>query len=191
VSLFVMRHGRTGASIGGVYSSRPEIPLTEEGREQAARAAGRLRGAGLDAIRSSPFDRARETAQAVARATGLPVVLDERLREIDYGPLEGFNRAAAEERFGAVYTDWRASPFGCEPPGMEPLEEALSRARSAVDEAMDASSRPLLVAHQGILRLVLIALGRIRRDQYFETRIPEAEPIELDLGPDRRSMPGA
>ena len=65
---------------------------------------------------------------------------------------------------------------------MEPLEQALSRAGSAVEEAIDAFSRPLLVAHQGILRLVLVALGRIRRDQYFETRIPEAEPIEVELG---------
>jgi broad specificity phosphatase PhoE len=177
-----MRHGQTAASMRGVYSSRPDVQLTETGRDQAHRAADRLRDADLDAIRASPFDRARETADAVGGATGVPVMLDERLREIAYGPFEGFNRAEAEERLGAIYTDWRRRPFGAEPPGMEPLEEALARARSAVEEAIDGSSRPLLVAHQGILRLVLIALGRIRRDQYFETQIPEAEPIEVDLG---------
>lgn len=177
-----MRHGQTAASLRGVYSSMPGVPLTETGREQAHRAAERLRAARLDAIRASPFDRAQETSEAVSRATGVPVVLDERLREIGYGPLEGFNRAEAEERFGAAYTDWRARPFGAELDGMEPLEDALSRARSAVEEAIDASSRPLLVAHQGILRLVLIAIGRIRRDEYFEIRIPEAEPIEVEVG---------
>jgi ribonuclease H / adenosylcobalamin/alpha-ribazole phosphatase len=180
--LFVMRHGQTAASVRGIYSSRPEIPLTPTGRTQAIRVAERLRGVGLDAIRSSPFDRARETAEAVGRATGIPVLLDERLREIDYGPLEGFNRAAAEDRFGAAYTNWRKRPFGAEPSGMEPLEEALARATSAAEEAITASSRPLLVGHQGILRLVLIALGEIRPDQYFETRIPEAEPIEVSTG---------
>jgi ribonuclease H / adenosylcobalamin/alpha-ribazole phosphatase len=177
-----MRHGQTAASMRGVYSSRPDVPLTETGREQAHRAAERLRDAGLDAIRASPFDRARETADAVSGAIGVSIVLDERLREIDYGPLEGFNRAEAEERFGAAYMDWRRRPFGAEPPGMEPLEEALARAEAAVEATIDSYSRPLLVAHQGILRLVLIALGRISREQYFETRIPEAEPIEVDLG---------
>jgi broad specificity phosphatase PhoE len=180
-SLFVMRHGQTAASLRGVYSSRPNVPLTETGRQQARRAAQRLRNAGLDVIRASPFDRARETAEAVSAATGAPVVPDERLREIDYGPLEGFNRAEAEESFGAAYTDWRSRPFGAELPGMEPLEEALSRAEAAVEEAIDSSSRPLLVAHQGILRLVFVALDRIRREEYFETQIPEAEPIEVEI----------
>jgi broad specificity phosphatase PhoE len=180
-SLLVMRHGQTAASLRGAYSSRSDVPLTETGRVQALRAAERLRDAGLDAIHASPFDRARETAEAVGRMTGVSVVLDERLREIDYGPLEGFNRAEAEERFGATYTDWRRRPFGAEPPGMEPLEQALSRARSAAEEAIEGSSRPLLVAHQGILRLVFVALDRIRREEYFETRIPEAEPIEVEI----------
>jgi ribonuclease H / adenosylcobalamin/alpha-ribazole phosphatase len=180
-SLFVMRHGQTAASVRAVHSTNPGLPLTREGRRQAARAAERLRDIGLDAIRSSPFDRARETAEAVADATGLSVELDDRLREIDYGILEGLSRDEARDRLGAVYTNWRERPFGAEPPGVEPLEQALLRARAAVGEAIATSSRPLLVAHQGILRLVLIALGEIKRDQYFETRLPEAEPIEVDV----------
>ncbi|MGH2984742.1 MAG: histidine phosphatase family protein [Solirubrobacterales bacterium] len=185
-TLFVIRHGQTEASARGVYSSRAEIPLTEEGRAQAGRAAERLRDAGIDAIRASPLDRALETARLIATAVGAPLVVDERLREVDYGPLEGLDRAQAEERFGAAYTGWRDRPFGGELSGMEPLAHALVRARSAVDDAVADARRPLLVAHQGILRVVLIALGQIRRDQYFETRIPEAEPREILL-PNSRS----
>jgi broad specificity phosphatase PhoE len=184
--LFLMCHGQTEASAGGIYSSRAEIPLTEEGRAQARSAAERLRGTGIDAIRSSPLTRAVDTAQMIAGAVGAPLVVDERLREVDYGPLEGLDRAQAEERFGAAYTDWRERPFGAELPGMEPLEQALARARSAVDDAVADARRPLLVAHQGILRIVLIALGQIRRDQYFETQLLEAEPREVPLtGPSR------
>ncbi|MDP9188279.1 MAG: histidine phosphatase family protein [Actinomycetota bacterium] len=183
--LILMRHGQTEASAHRIYSGKLEIPLTAEGRAQAERAADSLRESGLDAIRSSPLSRARETAEAVARAVGLPVLVDERLREIDYGPVEGLDRAAAEQRFGAAYAAWRGDPFEAELPGMEPLEGALTRAGSATAEALAASRRPLLVAHQGILRLVLISLGRIRRDQYFETFIPEAEPLELEP-PDER-----
>jgi broad specificity phosphatase PhoE len=55
--------------------------LTELGRDQAAAAARWLSGAGLQALFSSPLRRARETAAAIAAVTGLPVQLDDRLRE--------------------------------------------------------------------------------------------------------------
>jgi broad specificity phosphatase PhoE len=55
--------------------------LTELGRDQAAAAARCLSGAGLRALFSSPLRRARETATAIAAVTGLPVLLDDRLRE--------------------------------------------------------------------------------------------------------------
>lgn len=177
--LLLLRHGQTEASARGIYSSGATLPLTRKGRAQADRAAERLRGSGVDAIRSSPFDRARDTAEAVARAVELPVVLDERLREIDYGPFEGLTRAQAELRFSG-YKVWREHPFEAHPPGMEALADALARARAAAGDALATSRCPLLVAHQGTLRLVLIALGQIRRDQYFETLIPEAEPLEVD-----------
>lgn len=55
--------------------------LTELGRDQAEATAHWLRGGGLQALFSSPLRRARETAAAIAAATGLPVQLDSRLRE--------------------------------------------------------------------------------------------------------------
>ena len=55
--------------------------LTELGRDQAAATARWLEGVGLQALFSSPLRRARETAAAIAAATGLPVQLDDRLRE--------------------------------------------------------------------------------------------------------------
>jgi broad specificity phosphatase PhoE len=55
--------------------------LTELGRDQAAAAARGLSGAGLQALFSSPLRRTRETAAAIAAVTGLPVQLDDRLRE--------------------------------------------------------------------------------------------------------------
>ena len=55
--------------------------LTELGKDQAAATARWLEGAGLQALFSSPLRRARETAAAIAAATGLPVQVDDRLRE--------------------------------------------------------------------------------------------------------------
>ncbi|CAN5457739.1 histidine phosphatase family protein [soil metagenome] len=177
--LFLVRHGETAESARRSYSGRRDVPLTERGREQARQAGERLRDAGVDAIYSSPLGRAADTARLVAEATGAPVTVDERLTEVDYGPLEGLDRQDARERFGESYEAWREDPMGSPMPGTEPLPEALERARSATAEALAATRCPVIVGHQGILRLVLAALGRIEPDDYFKTRLDEADPLEI------------
>ncbi len=177
--LFLVRHGETAESARGSYSGRRDVPLTEHGREQARRAGERLRDAGVDAIYSSPLGRAADTAHSIGAATGAPVRVDDRLTEVDYGPLEGLDRESARERFGVSYQAWRENPMGCPIPGIEPLPKALERARSATAEAIVAARCPVIVGHQGILRLVLAALGQIEPDDYFKTRLEVAEAIEV------------
>ncbi|MGH3621758.1 MAG: histidine phosphatase family protein [Sciscionella sp.] len=181
--LYLVRHGETELSARRCYSGRRDVPLTEHGREQARLAGQRLRDAGLDAVYSSPLSRAMETAGAIADAAGVPLRVDERLIEVDYGSLEGMDRDGARQHFGVAYVAWRADPMGATLPGAEPLRDALARAACVTSEATGDCRCPVLVAHQGILRLVLIALGRIEPNDYFGTRLAEAEPIELTLSP--------
>jgi ribonuclease H / adenosylcobalamin/alpha-ribazole phosphatase len=177
--LHVVRHGETERSAAHAYSGQADIPLTETGREQARHAAERLAGSGVDGIVSSPLSRAADTARAIADATGAPLEVDERLIEVDYGPLEGLDRDKARERFGDPFADWREDPFGSPLPGMETLDDALQRAGAATADALAAFEHPVLVAHQGILRLVLVALGHIEPGDYFKTRLSEADPLEI------------
>jgi len=179
IRLFLVRHGETVESVRRSYSGRRDVPLTEHGREQARRAGERLRDAGVDAIYSSPLGRAADTARLIGEATSVVVRLDERLTEVDYGPLEGLDREDARERFGESYQAWREDPMGSPMPGIEPLPKALERAQSATAEAIAAARCPVIVGHQGILRLVLAALGQIEPDDYFKTRLEEAESIEI------------
>ncbi len=78
--LYLVRHGRTQLSAQGAYSGRRDVPLTEEGREQARQVAERLQRTGVDTVYSSPLSRAADTARAIAEATGAPLLVDERLR---------------------------------------------------------------------------------------------------------------
>lgn len=177
--LYVVRHGATELSAQRAYSGRRDVSLTETGRQQARQVGERLRGAGVDAIYSSPLRRAADTARAIAEATGAPLRIDQGLIEVDFGPLEGLDREGARERFGESYQAWREDPMGSPMPDTEPLVEALQRARDVTAEAVAGCRCPVLVGHQGILRLVLVALGRIEPDDYFDTRLQEAEPIEI------------
>ena len=177
--LYIVRHGQTESSARKAYSGRSDVALTPTGREQARRAGERLAAAGIDAVLSSPLSRARDTAQAIAEATGAPLTVDERLTEIDYGEFEGLDRAQALEAFGSAFQAWRDDPFGSPVPGMETLDDALARARAAIADALAATRRPVIVGHQGILRIVLIALGELEPGDYFGMRLQEAEPIAI------------
>jgi ribonuclease H / adenosylcobalamin/alpha-ribazole phosphatase len=176
----LVRHGQTERSAIGAYSGQLDIPLTETGRDQARRAARRLAAAGVDGVVTSPLVRARDTAQAIADAAGAPLTVDERLIEVDYGPFEGLDREGARAKYGAAFDEWRADPFGSPVPGMEPLERALARARAATADALAAHEHPVIVGHQGILRIVLVALGEIAPGDYFATRLHEAEPVVVE-----------
>jgi broad specificity phosphatase PhoE len=179
-ALYLVRHGQTESSARRAYSGRSDVALTSAGREQARRAARQLAGAGIDAVFSSPLSRARDTAMAIADATGAPLTVDERLTEVDFGPFEGVDRAGARELLGRPFEDWRADPFGSPVPGMEPLADALLRARAATADALDGARLPVVVGHQGILRIVLIALGELAAEDYFTRRLHEADPILVE-----------
>jgi broad specificity phosphatase PhoE len=179
-AVYLVRHGQTDSSARLAYSGRSDVALTATGREQARRAAAQLANAGIDAVFSSPLSRARDTAQAIADATGARLIVDERLTEVDYGRFEGVDRAGARELVGQPFEDWRADPFGSPVPGMEPLAEALDRAREATADALAGARRPVIVGHQGILRIVLVALGELAPEDYFALRLHEADPILVE-----------
>jgi probable phosphoglycerate mutase len=179
-TVVLVRHGQTESSLRLAYSGRADVALTPAGREQARRVAARLAGAGIDGVFTSPLSRARDTARAIADATGAPLTIDERLVEVDYGAFEGLDRAGASARFGQAFDGWRADPFGSPVPGMEPLPAALVRARAATADALAACERPVIVGHQGILRIVLVALGELAPEDYFSRRLHEADPVVIE-----------
>jgi len=176
----LVRHGQTASSARMAYSGRSDIPLTDAGREQAQQAARRLADAGVDAVITSPLIRARDTAQAIADAAGVAVRVDERLTEVDYGAFEGLDRGGARELIGPPFDAWRADPFGAPVPGMEPLADALERASAATADVLAAHEHPVIVGHQGILRIVLVALGQMAPGDYFTIRLHEAQPTVVE-----------
>ena len=136
VELLFARHGQTAENAGGKILGRRDPPLSAEGREQAAQLAQRAAGAGVVAIWTSPLQRARQTAAAVAEAVEAePVVLDD-LIESDRGSWEGQSLAHLAEASPQLY-----GAFEVADPGVV--------------------SRPaLVVAHVGTIRAALLALGR-------------------------------
>src|SRR4051812_16360442 len=96
--LYLLRHGETDWNAEGRLLSFTDQPLNDRGERQAARLAEDLAGICWDRAVSSPLVRARRTAEVVlaARKDAPPLSLDERLREMDFGPYEGWSESELE-----------------------------------------------------------------------------------------------
>lgn len=161
--LVVLRHGRTGWNATGRFQGRADIPLDDRGFAQAEQAAKALAELAPSAIYSSDLARARQTAEPLARLCRLPVVTDQRLREIHVGSWEGLTIEEALEAMGPgearrwlAGEDVRRSPTG------ETVAEVGERAGPALEEiglaASDGSTVVAvmhgLAARAGVCRLV-------------------------------------
>lgn len=186
-TLLLSRHGRTQWSVEGRYAGRSDIPLDEVGLEQAKRLATWAAAAQLDAVRCSPLRRAVATAADAAAAAGVEAVVDERLRELDFGDAEGRPmaelRAAAPDAVAAFERDPARNPL----PGGEDPYAAAERAVAALHAAAAAApgGRVLVVAHNTLLRLALCTLLGIPLGDY-RRRLPRIDHdalAELRLGP--------
>jgi len=124
--LILVRHGESTGNAEGRLLGRIDSPLTERGLAQARSLADAVSGA--TRVISSPLARARDTAEALG--TGLPVEVDDRWVEVDYGEFDGRELAAVP---GEVWAQWRRDP-GYAPPGGESLATAGVRVRAACEE---------------------------------------------------------
>ena len=110
--LVLWRHGRTEWNATGRFQGQLDPPLDEAGRNQAAQAAPHLVASGLSPadtlVVSSDLSRAAETAATLTALLGVPLRLDERLREHGMGSWEGLTRDEVAERDPEQYADWMA-----------------------------------------------------------------------------------
>ncbi len=124
--LIVVRHGRTTWNAQGRLLGHEDPPLDDKGRWQADRVATLVTP---DRVVASPLSRARETAEAF----GLPVEVDDRWIELDYGDLEGTPTAEVPRE---TWAEWRADVC-FRPPGGESLRELSDRVQQACADLID------------------------------------------------------
>ncbi|MFF8831067.1 histidine phosphatase family protein [Streptomyces sp. NPDC015131] len=156
----LVRHGETAWHAENRYAGRTDVPLTERGRRQAAALGAWAAGQPLDAVLSSPLSRARLTAAPAATALGLPVRVDERLYEVDFGRGDGLTRAEMAREFPDELAAFLADPVAHHLPGGEDPVEAARRAVACLDDTVRElpGGRVLVVAHSTLVRLVLCTL---------------------------------
>lgn len=181
-SLVLVRHGRTAANARGLLLGRLDVELDELGRRQVAALASAVRRTSgpIAAVVSSPLRRTRQTAEAF----GLPVEVDERFVEVDYGAWDGRPLAEVSD---AMWAAWRADPH-FRPEGGETLAEVEHRvAQACVDWAgRFPDGRVVVVTHVSPLKAATgWALGA---DVVWQTRVDPASITRIDVDGDRPTL---
>jgi broad specificity phosphatase PhoE len=145
--LILVRHGRTAINAAGLLQGRIDEPLDDVGQQQAKAIAAALDP--VDRVVSSPLRRAVQTADEL----GLPVEIDPRWAELDYGSYDG---KPVSEIGAAVWERWR-SDATFRPPGGESLEEMVARVEPACLELLDAArdADVVVVSHVSPIKAVL------------------------------------
>lgn len=169
--IYLVRHGQTLQNRAGLLQGRSDFPLNEMGREQARRVGAffREQGVRFDAVYTSPLRRAVQTAALIAGET-VPLRVDERLIEMDYGPYEGMDLRAPAPEVLAFFRDFVNVPA---PAGMEKLSAVTARLGAFLEQLRpEAEERDILVSTHAIaLKGALEYLTPASRGSYWAKNI--------------------
>lgn len=177
-TFLLIRHGLTDAVGKLMTSHEPGVHLNATGRDQAASLPGRLNNVPLHAIYASPLERTRETAQPVADARGLPVQLEPRFIEVDFGAWT--NRRFADLDNDPHWQLYNSHRGVTRPPGGEGLVDVQVRTAHAL---FDLQAR-----HPGQVVAVFSHADTLRAILLYFLGMPVDFVQRLDLSPARISV---
>ncbi|HEY1600054.1 MAG TPA: histidine phosphatase family protein [Pirellulales bacterium] len=157
--IYCIRHGESCYNAEGRLQGQSDTPLSELGLRQAAAIAVALGNQPIRALFASPLPRARQSAEPLAEALGVPVTADPRLMEIHVGIFQDLLHQEIPDRYPAETAAWRSSDPDYRIPGGESRHDLMVRARAAF-EAIRATEHEqvAIVSHGGLLASAFKAL---------------------------------
>jgi len=177
-AIYLIRHGQTDFNRKGKLPGwLPGIHLNETGRQQADKLAESFQGIPLQAIYSSPLERAMETAARLAQAKRLKVEIRERLGEVRVGTWEGLSLRAARRR--KLWPTIRCAPSLARFPQGESFVEAQARVVGELESLRAAHKGAIAcVSHADPIKLAVAHYLGLPLDQFQRLTI---EPASISL----------
>ncbi len=172
MKIYVVRHCSTVRSEQKIFCGSTNLPLSPRGEEEAKRLA--LAGLSPDVILSSPLLRARQTAEAIAGGH-IPIVLDERLRERDFGDFEGTPCSRSD---GKPYRH----NMGLKYPNGESYLDVAARIFPLLDEIRTrfAGKTVCLVSHGSACRVIRSYFLEMSDEEFYSYSQPNGTAEEYE-----------
>ena len=173
---YFVRHGETIWNVENKICGATDIALTERGHDQAI-AVGRMikeKNIKADEILTSPLMRAYDTAKHISEVTGIPVRIEQRLKEQNFGIYESTARDGLEFHEAKKHM---ASRFKTG----ESMMQLAQRIYNILDELSRDDKVYLLVAHNGIFRCVDSYFHDMTNEEYASLGIKNCELVEYEI----------
>lgn len=175
---YFIRHGQSAWNVENKICGATDISLTEKGHEQAIETGKKFieQGLSADMILYSPLVRAAETARHISEMTGIPMQVEERLREQNFGKYEGTARDGAEFKEAK-------KQFVCRYEGGESMLHLAQRIYNLLDDIKAESEEKtyILVAHNGIARVIQSYFYEMTNAEYAEFGVENCSITRYDF----------
>lgn len=168
--IFFIRHGQSKWNVENKICGSTDIPLTDQGREQARVTAENIIKQNIKAekILYSPLSRAKETALIISELTGIPAIEEPRLIEQNFGIYEGQPRNSEEFKIAK-------SQFLNRYESGESMLKLAQRIYNLLDDLKSKNTDIILVAHNGISRVIHSYFYEMTNDEYAAFGIKNCE----------------
>lgn len=181
--LYIMRHGRTDWNDRHKLQGSTDIPLNEEGRRMAEKAAQEYGDIPLDVCWCSPLIRARETAEIVLRGRNVPIRTDDRLKEMSFGEYEGLENSFSIPDCPVNVIFQAPEKYVRSVGGAETFDELFARTGSFlrdVAEPLVQEGKNVLIVGHGAMNLSIISQVRhLPIEEFWSPGIENCKMIRL------------
>lgn len=157
--LYIMRHGKTDWNAAYRLQGSVDIPLNETGREMAREAAKTYRDIPLDLCYVSPLQRARETAALFLEGRNIPVIVDDRLREMCFGEYEGMDHIFQQPKLN-IYKMFHDPEHYVPDRGAESFAQLYQRTGEFLEEVVEpelAKGKNIIIIGHGAMNTSIIS----------------------------------
>jgi probable phosphoglycerate mutase len=175
--IIFLRHAQAENNTKRILAGRTEgVPLTETGIEQAERISEYLKHLDISAIYSSPIERAKHTAEIVAKNRSLEVVLDERLTEINMGKFTRMNYDDMFAKYGNIFLKFYENDPVISEHEVETFPDVQKRVLDMVDHVLKKHNNEnvILVTHMDPIKSMLAKVMNLVPQTLFELIIANA-----------------
>lgn len=164
--IIMVRHGETFDNVAKVYS-REDTRLTDQGRAEIERTRTLLKNFSYDRAYVSPLVRTRETQEILGLEEA---VLDDRIKEIDFGRFVGYNYNNLKEAYPKERDHWLEDYIHNRPLEGESIEDLYGRVVGFLEEKLPQEEDLLLICHDGVIKSIL---GWVfdRYDYFFKFKL--------------------
>jgi broad specificity phosphatase PhoE len=184
--LLAVRHGATDWSHTRRFAGSRDVPLTAQGRLQVEAVAQALAGTAAAAVYTSPLERARTSAEVIAKPHRLEPAIEPAFREMAFGAWEGLSRDELTTRFPIEASAWASTPHLVTPSEGEALTAVDARVRAALAAILDQhrGETVILVSHAIVTRLIVLAALGLGPDRLWSVDASPAGITEIEYEQD-------